>query len=191
MAQIERRFKAHRGAGLLFLGRATVSARGVAIIGGKAAPSFSQATEVRSRPCGSASLPVQAKCCLPGLLRRELLGPRAHQCCGPRVAGVALKRIAPEEGPSAADADRLLGDRDDHALHGDVRRPGAYGDEGAPRWAAQRRVNLCASCGNHRYSEDAGARCHLLIEGSERCSDPLCNCNIERVGGSQTEVEPT
>ena len=97
MAQIERRFKAHRGAGLLFLGRATVSARGVAIIGGKAAPSFSQATEVRSRPCGSASLPVQAKCCLPGLLRRELLGPRAHQCCGPRVAGVALERIALEE----------------------------------------------------------------------------------------------
>src|SRR6516225_10416410 len=73
-------------------------------VGGKAAPSFSQPMEVRSRLSGSVPLPVLAKCCLPGLLRRELLGPRAHQCGSPRVAGVALKRIAPEEGPSAADA---------------------------------------------------------------------------------------
>jgi hypothetical protein len=42
-----------------------------------------------------------------------------------RVACIALKRITPEEGPSATDTDRLLGDRDDRALHGDVRRPGA------------------------------------------------------------------
>src|ERR1700757_760972 len=84
-----------------------------------------QPAEVRSLPCGGASLPVQAKCRLPGLLRRELLGPRAHECGGPRVAGVALEWIAPEEGPSATDTDRLLSDRDDRALHGDVRRPGA------------------------------------------------------------------
>src|SRR6516164_6593174 len=45
-------------------------------VGGKAAPSFSQPMEVRSRLSGSVPLPVQAKCCLPGLLRRELLGPR-------------------------------------------------------------------------------------------------------------------
>src|SRR5204863_2677340 len=42
-----------------------------------------------------------------------------------RVACVALEWIALEEAPSAADTDRLLGDRDDRALHGDVRRPGA------------------------------------------------------------------
>jgi hypothetical protein len=106
-------------------GKATASAmRVVAIVDGKAALSFSQPS-VRSRPCASAPLPVQAKCCLPGLLRRDLLGPRAHECRGPRVARVALERIAPEKGPSATDTDRLLGDRDDRALHGNVRRPGA------------------------------------------------------------------
>jgi hypothetical protein len=62
---------------------------------------------------------------LPGLLRRDLLSPRAHQRGGPRVAGVALKRIAFKESPSATDTDRLLGDRDHGALHGDVPRPRA------------------------------------------------------------------
>src|SRR6266446_2686319 len=114
-----------RGAGLLFLWRSHGATRGVAIIGGKAAPSFSQPTEVRSRPCGGTPLPVQAKRGLPGLLHRDLLSPRAHERGGPRVACVALERIAPEEGPSATDTDRLLGDRDYRALHGDVRRPGA------------------------------------------------------------------
>src|SRR5262249_14260757 len=82
-------------------------------------------TEAQLRLRGSALLPVQAECCLPGLLCRELLGPRAHECCRPRVAGVALERVAPEEGAPATDPDRLLGDRDDRALHGDVRCPGA------------------------------------------------------------------
>src|SRR6516162_9552802 len=102
-----------------------VCAWALVIIGSKAAPSFSQPTEVRSPPRGSAPLPVQAECRLPGLLRRDLLSPRAHKCRGPRVTGVALERIAPEESPSAADTDRLLGNHDDRALHGDVRRPGA------------------------------------------------------------------
>jgi len=96
-----------------------VSARGVAVIGGEAAPSFQQPAEVRSYPGGSAPLPVQAKCCLPGLLRRNLLSPRAHEGRGPRVAGVALERIAPQEGSSATDTDRRLGDRDYCALHAD------------------------------------------------------------------------
>ena len=43
---------------------------------------------------------------------------RASRC-------VALERIAFEEGASATDTDRFLGDRDHCALHGDVRRPGA------------------------------------------------------------------
>ena len=38
---------------------------------------------------------------------------------------IALERIALKEGPSATDTDRLLGNRDHCALHGDVRRPGA------------------------------------------------------------------
>src|SRR5580692_2828872 len=104
------------------------------MVGGTAAPSFSQPT-VGSRPCGGAPLPTQAECCLPGLLRRDLLGPRAHECRGPRVARVALERIAPEKGPSATDTDRLLGDRDDRALHGNVRRPGALD-------RLQRRIDL-------------------------------------------------
>jgi hypothetical protein len=90
-----------------------------------AAPSFSQPTEVRSRPCGIALLPVQAKRGLPGLLHRDLLSPRAHERSGPRVTCIALERIALKEGPSATDTDRLLGNRDHCALHGDVRRPGA------------------------------------------------------------------
>jgi hypothetical protein len=108
-----------RPRGCCSCGEATVSMRGVAIIGRKAAPSFSQPTELWSRPGGSAPLPVQTKRGLPGLLCRQLLGPRAHECRGPRVAGVALERIAPEEGASATDTDRLLGDRDCRALHGD------------------------------------------------------------------------
>jgi hypothetical protein len=122
---VKRRFKAHEGRGCCSCGEATVSARRVAIIGGEAAPSFSQPTEVQSRPSGSAPLPVQAKRGLPGLLHCDLLSPRAHERGGPRVACVALERIAPEEGPSATHTDRLLGDRDYRALHGDVRRPGA------------------------------------------------------------------
>jgi hypothetical protein len=51
--------------------------------------------------------------------RRELLGPWAHQCRGSGVACVALERIALQEGSSATDTDRLLGDRDDRALHGE------------------------------------------------------------------------
>src|SRR5215471_11365709 len=76
--------------------QATVFTCGVGIIGGSAAPL--RPTEVRLPSGGRGPLAVQAECCLPGLLRRELLGPRAHQCCGPRVAGVALERIAPEKG---------------------------------------------------------------------------------------------
>src|SRR6516225_9450231 len=102
-----------------------VCAWALAIIGSRAAPFFSQPTELRSRPGGTAPLPVQAKCCLPGLLHRDLLSPRAHECRGPRVACVALERIALEEGPSATDTDRLLSDHDHRALHGDVRRPSA------------------------------------------------------------------
>ena len=101
-------------------GEATVHTRTAEIFGGKAAPSFSQPAQVFSRPCGSAPLPVQAKRDLPGLPRRDLLSPR-----GPRVACVPLKRIAPHEGPSAGDTDRLLGDCDDRALHSNLRRPGA------------------------------------------------------------------
>src|SRR5712691_9918764 len=88
-------------------------------------PNLTLYSEVRSRPCGIAPLPVQAKRGLPGLLRRDLLSPRAHQRGGARVTCVTLERIALEEGTSATDTDRLLGDRDHRALHGDVRRPGA------------------------------------------------------------------
>jgi hypothetical protein len=119
VAQIERHSKHGDGAAVPVAKPRRL--RGVAIAGGKAALSFLQPT-VGSRPCASAPLPVQAKCCLPGLLRRELLGPRAHQCRVPRVprvAGVALERIAPEEGTSVTAMDRLLGDRDDRALHDD------------------------------------------------------------------------
>jgi hypothetical protein len=91
----------------------------VAIIGGKAAPSFSQLTEVRSRPCGGAPLPVQAKRCVPGPLVAISWVHGRISAAAPRVACVALERIAPERGPSATDADRLLGDRDDRALHAD------------------------------------------------------------------------
>src|SRR6266852_4290795 len=77
------------------------------------------------RTCTRSSLPVKAKRGLPGLLRRDLLSPRAHQRGGARVACVALERIALEEGPSATDTDRLLGDRDVRALYRDVCRPGA------------------------------------------------------------------
>jgi hypothetical protein len=119
-------------------GKATASTRVIAIVDGKAALSFSQPS-VRSRLCASAPLPVQAKCRLSGLLRRDLLGLRAHECRGPRIARVALKRIAPEKGPSATDTDRLLGDRDDRALHGDVRRPGALDrpSSGGSTWASE------------------------------------------------------
>src|SRR5215472_9530232 len=78
-----------------------------------------------SCPCGTTPRHVQAQRGLPGLLHRDLLSPRAHECGGPRVACVALERIALEEGPSTTNTDRLLGDRDHRALHGDVRRPGA------------------------------------------------------------------
>ena len=88
-------------------------------------PALSQSTEVRSRPCGTARLTVQAERDFPGLLNRKLLGPRTHKRGGPRIACVALEWIALEEGPSATDTDRLLGDRDHCTLHGDVRCPGA------------------------------------------------------------------
>src|SRR5207244_3359198 len=74
-----------------------------------AVPALSQSTEVRSRPCGTAPLPVQAERDFPGLLKRKLLGPRTHKRGGPPIACVALERIALEEGPSATDTDRLLG----------------------------------------------------------------------------------
>ena len=80
---------------------------------------FSQPTGVRSLACGTAPARVQAKRDLIGLLHRDLLSPRAHERGGPRVACVALERIAPEKGPSATEADSLLGDRDDRAMHGD------------------------------------------------------------------------
>src|SRR3954462_10079636 len=92
-------------------------------------------TEGRSRPCGTAPLPVRAERGLPGLLRRDLLSPRAHQRGGPRVAGVGLPRIPFEESPSATDTDRLLGARDPGGLHGDVRRPAALD-------RLQRRIDL-------------------------------------------------
>src|SRR5882757_4209884 len=82
-------------------------------------------TGVRLRSWGTARLTVQAERDFPGLLSRELLSPRSHQRGGPRVACVTLERIALEKAPSATDADRLLGDRDDCALHGDMRCPGA------------------------------------------------------------------
>src|SRR5712671_3422494 len=78
-----------------------------------------------TRPCGTAPLPVQAERYFPGLLRGDLLRPRAHERSGPRVTCIALEGIALKEGPSATDTDRLLGNRDHCALHGDVRRPGA------------------------------------------------------------------
>src|SRR5207237_3194065 len=90
-----------------------------------AVPPLSQPTEVRSCSCGTAPPPVQAKRGLPGLLHCDLLSPRTHERGSARIACVALERIALEEGPSATDTDRLLGDRDDCALHGDMRRPGA------------------------------------------------------------------
>src|SRR5438874_1779121 len=68
---------------------------------------------------------ARAKRGLPGLLHRELLSPGAHQRGGARVACVTLERVALEKGPSATDADRLLGHRDDRALHADMRRPRA------------------------------------------------------------------
>ena len=40
---------------------------------------FRNRRKSRSRPCGSAPRPVQAKRGLPGLLRRDLLSPRAHE----------------------------------------------------------------------------------------------------------------
>src|SRR5215472_15567783 len=73
-----------------------------------------------SGPSGSVPRPVQAERRLPGLLRSNLLSPRAHERGGPRVACVALERITLEKGPSATDTDRLLGDRDYRALHRDV-----------------------------------------------------------------------
>ena len=51
-------FKAHGGRGCCSCGEASVSTRWVAIIGGKAAPSFSQPMEVWSRPGGGAPLRV-------------------------------------------------------------------------------------------------------------------------------------
>ena len=106
-----------RGAGLLFLWR-TNGVYAWSCDHRRQLRRLSQPTEVRSRPCGSVPLPVQAKRGLSGLLHRDLLSPRAHERGGPRIACVALERIAPEEGPSATDTDRLLGDRDDRALHG-------------------------------------------------------------------------
>src|ERR1700730_15615672 len=64
----------------------------------------STVTPLRQRP---AARPSQGR--PPGVPHRDLLSPRAHEGCGPRVACVALDRIAPEEGPSATDTDRLLG----------------------------------------------------------------------------------
>ena len=88
---------------------------------------LSPPANVRSRPCGTAQLAIQAERSLPSLLHRDFLSPWAHQRGRPGVAGVALERIALQEGPSATDADRLLGDRDHRALHGDVCCPGALG----------------------------------------------------------------
>src|SRR5262249_13550618 len=70
-----------------------------------------QPLEARSRPCGTAP-PVQGKRGLPGLLHGDFLSPRAHERGGPRIARIALERIALEEGTAATDTDCLLGDRD-------------------------------------------------------------------------------
>ena len=83
------------------------------------------AEAMQSGPSTTARLPIQAKCGLPGLLRRELLSSWAHQRSGPRVTCVALKRIALQEGLSATNTDRLLGDRDHGTRHGDMHCPGA------------------------------------------------------------------
>src|SRR6266550_7248769 len=74
-------------------------------------------TEWGSGFVASSLRSARAKRGLPGLLHRDLLGPRAHQRGGPSVACVALEGIALEEGPSATDTDRLLGDCDHCALH--------------------------------------------------------------------------
>jgi hypothetical protein len=88
VAQIERRFKAHEGRSCCSCGEATVSTRGVAIIGGKVAPSFSQPTEVRSCPCrpgrprlawtGSGALPQHLQ---PSSRQGELIALARRLAC--------------------------------------------------------------------------------------------------------------
>src|SRR5215475_10554133 len=51
---------------------------------------------------------TEAERALPRLLRRDVLGPGAHQRAGPRVAGVTLERMALEQRSPAADSDGLL-----------------------------------------------------------------------------------
>src|SRR5436189_1351276 len=82
-------------------------------------------TEWGSGFAASSLRSARAKRGLPGLLHREFLSPGAHQRGGARIACVTLERIALQERASATETDRLLGDRDDRALHGDMRRPGA------------------------------------------------------------------
>jgi hypothetical protein len=69
VAQIEAPVQSTRGAGLLLLLEATVSTRGVAIIGGKAAPSFSQPTKYGHAPaaaprCPSKPSAASQACCI-------------------------------------------------------------------------------------------------------------------------------
>src|SRR5256885_6403736 len=82
-------------------------------------------TEWGSGFVASSLRSARAKRGPPGLLHREFLSPGAHQRGGAGVACVTLERVALEKGPSATDADCLLRDRDDRALHGDMRRAGA------------------------------------------------------------------
>src|SRR5438045_9686114 len=114
-------------------------------------------TEWGSGFAASSLRSARAKRGLPGLLHREFLSPGAHQRGGASVACVTLERVALEKGASATDADRLLGHRDDRALHGDMRRPGAL-------HRLRRRIDLRLGAGQE--VEAAGS-----LEGEEHLID--------------------